>query len=236
RSSRLKHLTLACCDHISREGLTRAVTKFPKLEELHLILTPAWIYAGDIETISISCPLLKSFAFNRRGYMFRAVDNSCALAIAKNMPNLRHLGLLGNDMSDEGVKAILDGCPHLESLDLRQCFKVELLGDLDTRCSERIKDLRRPSDLIVDYEYYDEFSYDSYNLYYLENYYDHIDDDNGDNDDLYDSTYSVDHYFGGYERSDYWDQVEHNYWDATDRSRKGKMVTWQQSRRCSERM
>ncbi|GFP80173.1 putative F-box/LRR-repeat protein 21, partial [Phtheirospermum japonicum] len=98
------------------------------------------------ETISISCPLLKSLAFNNGGYRFWAVENSRALAIAENMPNLRHLGLTGNALSDEGVKAILDGCPHLESLDLQQCFKVELQGDLDKRCSEWIKDLRHPFD------------------------------------------------------------------------------------------
>ncbi|GFP81206.1 F-box protein skip19 [Phtheirospermum japonicum] len=157
RSSRLKRLRLACCDRISGKGLTKAVTKFPELEELHRFYRP-WIVAGDIETISIHCPLLKSFSLNNRGYRYRAVDDSCALAIAKNMPNLRHIGLFGSGLSDEGVKAILDGCPHLESLDLRRCFMVELLGGLEERCFEQIKDVRCPFDSIADYEWDGEVS------------------------------------------------------------------------------
>ncbi|GFP81198.1 putative F-box/LRR-repeat protein 23 [Phtheirospermum japonicum] len=213
RSSRLKRLTLAYCDCISRESLIRAVTKFPELEELHLISLPLiisssrWIVAGDIETISICCPKLKTFAFNNGGYRFRDVDNSRAFAIAKNMPNLRHLGLFGNALSDEGVRAILDGCPHLESLDLRQCYRVELLGDLDKRCSERIKDLRRPLDSTAeDDDIY--FSYiNSLEYCYGEDgrYYDRIDDD--------------DEYF-----YDDLGQIEVNYWDAKDRSKKGEIV------------
>ena len=49
-----------------------------------------------------------------------------ALAIAKNMPKLRHLLLNGNRVTNDGLQAILDGCPHLESLDLRKCFNVTL--------------------------------------------------------------------------------------------------------------
>ena len=42
-----------------------------------------------------------------------------ALAIAETVPGLRHLQLFGNRMTNDGLKAILDGCPQLESLDLR---------------------------------------------------------------------------------------------------------------------
>ncbi|KAL1188342.1 putative F-box protein [Cardamine amara subsp. amara] len=62
------------------------------------------------------------------------------------MPQLRHLQLLGNELTNTGLNAILDGCPHLEHLDLSQCFNINLVGDLKKRCLERIKDLRH-SDL-----------------------------------------------------------------------------------------
>lgn len=68
------------------------------------------------------------------------------------MPELRQLQLFGNKLTNDGLQAILDGCPHLESLDLRQCFNVTLTGNLGRRCAERIKHLRFPTDSTDDYE------------------------------------------------------------------------------------
>ncbi|KAL8033727.1 hypothetical protein ABFX02_13G177300 [Erythranthe guttata] len=154
RSSHLKRLRLACCDGISSHCFRESVKKFPELEELHLFFMPSILYE-DIEAIGISCPNLKSFTFNDRGYKLPLVDvnNNYAFAIAKSMPNLHHLRLFGNRLTDEGMQAILDGCPHLESLDLRQCYKVELGGDLGKRCSDRIKYLKQRYDSTSDYEW-----------------------------------------------------------------------------------
>lgn len=69
------------------------------------------------------------------------------------MPELRHLQLFGNKLTNDGLQTILDGCPHLESLDLRQCYNVTLGGNLEKRCVEQIKSLRRPSDSTHDYEF-----------------------------------------------------------------------------------
>ncbi|KAL6558833.1 hypothetical protein OROMI_019183 [Orobanche minor] len=159
RSCHLKRLRLGCCDCISGGGLTSAVKKFPELEELHLFFMP-FIHAGDIETISMSCPMLKSFTFNNRGYRFSDIDDSYALTVAKSMPNLRHLRLFGNRLSDEGLRAILDGCPHLGSLDLRQCFNVDLQGDLGKQCFRQIKEVRGPFASTADYEWDDEIGED----------------------------------------------------------------------------
>jgi hypothetical protein len=62
------------------------------------------------------------------------------------MSELHHLQLFGNKLTNDGLQSILDGCPHLESLYLRQCFNVTLAGNLGRRCAEQIKDLRRPHD------------------------------------------------------------------------------------------
>ncbi|KAL1207559.1 putative F-box protein [Cardamine amara subsp. amara] len=67
------------------------------------------------------------------------------------MPELRHLQLYGNGLTKTGLNAILDGCPHLEHLDLRECFNIDLVGDLEKRCSERIGVLRRPNDSTADF-------------------------------------------------------------------------------------
>ncbi|KAF2317847.1 hypothetical protein GH714_041163 [Hevea brasiliensis] len=79
--------------------------------------------------------------------------NEEALAIAEHMPHLRYLQIFGNKLTNEGLQAILDGCPHLESLDLRQCFNVNMDGHLGKRCIERIKDLRHPYDPTDDYPF-----------------------------------------------------------------------------------
>lgn len=129
---------------------------------MHLILPP--ILSEYIETIGVSCPKLKSFSFNKILCRDRLLDffqgvtpqsSVNAVAIAKSMPNLCHLGILGNDLNNEGLEAILDGCPCLESLDLRRCFILDLGGALGQRCRDKIKYLRLPSDSLGDYEWKD---------------------------------------------------------------------------------
>ncbi|KAH6793146.1 hypothetical protein C2S52_003623 [Perilla frutescens var. hirtella] len=162
RSSILKRLTLRCSYHISGMGLTEAVKKLPELEELHLMIMKN-VLAGDVKEIGISCPKLKSFSYNEHGSRVvlpdglqdydidgRFYGNDYALAIGKSMPNLRHLALLADGMQNDALQIILDGCPNLESLDIRQCFGLDLGGDLGKRCHEQIKDLRLPSDSVSD--------------------------------------------------------------------------------------
>lgn len=56
-------------------------------------------------------------------------------------------------MTDNGLRKILDCCPHLKSLDLRHCFNLSLRGDLEIRCIERIKKLWLPNDSTKGYEF-----------------------------------------------------------------------------------
>ncbi|KAL3616605.1 hypothetical protein CASFOL_014531 [Castilleja foliolosa] len=122
RSSHLKRLRLKCCNQIGGEALTTSIKKFPDLEELHLEFM-AFIFLKDIEAISISCPKLKSLTFFVTmikpshldfGSSIVEIDDSYALRIAKNMPNLRYLCLPGFRLSNEGRKAFLDNCPNLD--------------------------------------------------------------------------------------------------------------------------
>lgn len=107
-----------------------------------------------MKAIGHSCPRLKTLKLNCLGYeRSREKWDVDALSIAKSMPELRHLQLLGNCLTDIGVNAILDNCPHLIHLDLRKCFYVNLDGNLENRCSVRIKDLRHPNDSIADYTF-----------------------------------------------------------------------------------
>ncbi|KAL8468594.1 hypothetical protein ACS0TY_031693 [Phlomoides rotata] len=160
RSSDLKRLTLHACSWLTRKCLVEAVKKLPLLEELQLTILPS-VKAADVEAIGISCPMLKSFTFNRNGFSNPSViynldepnRNKYALAIAENMPNLCHLRFIGNTIDNEGLESILDGCPNLESLDLRQCFGLDLQQGLGKRCSKQIKHLKSPLDAVSEIQY-----------------------------------------------------------------------------------
>ncbi|KAM3284637.1 hypothetical protein P3S67_023436 [Capsicum chacoense] len=138
-SSQLRHLRLVSCDNISNGGLAAVAKNFPLLEELHIYLSA--ISKVDIEAVGRSCSQLKSFTLSDSGFRglegFRRLQidvNDQAMAIAVNMSELRHLALFGNTMTNEGLSAILDGCPRPQSLDLRHCHSIDLKGDLGTRC------------------------------------------------------------------------------------------------------
>ncbi|CAJ2640786.1 unnamed protein product [Trifolium pratense] len=72
--------------------------------------------------------------------------NDDAFVIAKTMPELRHLSMIDNRLTNVGLEAILDGCPLLESLDLQNCFLLDLRGSLGKRCCDQIKDFVLPPD------------------------------------------------------------------------------------------
>ncbi|CAG7859769.1 unnamed protein product, partial [Brassica rapa] len=147
RSSNLISLKLALVPPITAEGLTEALVKLPLLEELDV----SYCAVESLKVVGQSLPNLKTlklyFGFGPPGY----VSDDDALAIAETMHVLRFLQLVGNSSTDAGLKAILDNCPHLEHLDLRQYFNVYFSGDLERRCSERIKVLRRPNDSAHEY-------------------------------------------------------------------------------------
>jgi len=151
-SSQLKRLRLVHCYIISDEVLSEVAAKLPLLEEL--AISHCSLSKGALKAVGRCCPLLKSLKFNHKGYRTPHIEcDEEALAIAENMPGLHRLQIFGNKLTNDGVQAILDGCPHLESLDLRQCFNVTLARNLGRRCAEQIKDLRHPHDSTDDYEF-----------------------------------------------------------------------------------
>ncbi|OIV89185.1 hypothetical protein TanjilG_25391 [Lupinus angustifolius] len=158
-TNHLQRMRLLSCNDISEEGMIKAAKKLPLLEELDITISN--LSKDALEVIGHCCPLLKSLKFNMQvcGHPQFASDDE-AFAIAQTMPNLRHLQLFGNKLTNDGVLAILDGCPHLESLDIRQCFNVCLDGSLRKRCAEEIKDFRNPNAPTDDYEFDPEFDYE----------------------------------------------------------------------------
>ena len=178
--------------------MKEATAKLPLLEELGITLF--LLPKESLEDVGRCCPLLKSFKWNQRWYATGLSQTECdeeAVAIAKNMPELHHLQLIGNQLTNDGLQAILDGCPHLESLDLRRCFNVTLSGNLGRRCAERIKNLRHPNDSMDGYEFIAEqslyLSNDSTDDY---EFVDDIYDDDGSFDDDSDDIHDEDGSFG----------------------------------------
>ncbi|XVF81983.1 hypothetical protein PTKIN_Ptkin16aG0006400 [Pterospermum kingtungense] len=165
RTSNLRRLRLVMCWwNVSDHGLSKAASKFPFLEELEIYFCD--FDEDSIEVVGRCCPLLKTFKYNQEGSRFPSYrSDEEALAIAENMHGLRHLQLIGNKLTNRGLQAILDGCPYLESLDLRKCLRVNLEGDIGKRCAERIQNLRRPNDSIHDFEFAAEIDFDDYDGY-----------------------------------------------------------------------
>lgn len=136
RSSQLKHLHLAHCCYITNGGVSKMVKRFQSWDKVRL-------YCAHISGISIKltgscCPRFKNFKLNNKGYRCpRNGFDKDALAIAENMPGRRHLQLFENRITSDGLLAILRNCPHLESLDIHQCFNACSAGpDLSVKLFE----------------------------------------------------------------------------------------------------
>ncbi|CDY15618.1 BnaA08g29020D [Brassica napus] len=158
-SSKLRSLKLAMCYLIENEGLIEVIAKLPLLEVLEVSYCS--LSGEPLEPIvPSSCPNQMTLGNN---------CDDVALAIAESMPGLTRLQLFGNRLTNFGLNAILDRCPNLEYLDLRQCINVDIVGDMERRCYERIKVLRRPNDPVDDYPYgvsdVDEMSEEYYGNY-----------------------------------------------------------------------
>ena len=155
----MKSLQLSLCDKVSNEGLAEAVKGFPQLEELDI--TFCSVYGDVCESVGKACPQLKCLRLNERwndvgrglaSYEESMDDDTEALGIANNMPELRDLQLIGNNLTNDGLMAILVHCPHLESLDIRQCFNLRIDDAMKSRCA-RIANLKLPHDAITDFKY-----------------------------------------------------------------------------------
>ncbi|XP_023634256.1 putative F-box/LRR-repeat protein 23 [Capsella rubella] len=143
RSSNLRSLKLPNCFLVTDEGVAKAVVKLPLLEELDISFCG---FTGDsVRVVGQSCPKMKMFLATE----FLHCESNCesndiAIAIGETMPELRYLELGWNRLNNTGLNAILDGCPHLEHLDLSFCFNLTHVSLMEMRLPERIRVLRLP--------------------------------------------------------------------------------------------
>ncbi|CAN6251386.1 unnamed protein product [Urochloa humidicola] len=158
RAPLLKSLQLSLCHHISNEGFAEAISCFPQLEELDV--TFCSLHGSVCDTIGRACPQLIRFRLNERWSILQSEfapyegmdDDTEALGIASTMPGLQELQLIGNNLTNDGLMVILDRCPHLQSLDIRQCYNIQMDDAMKSKCA-RIPDLKLPHDSISDFKY-----------------------------------------------------------------------------------
>uniref|UniRef100_A0A0E0LS56 F-box domain-containing protein n=1 Tax=Oryza punctata TaxID=4537 RepID=A0A0E0LS56_ORYPU len=136
----LKSLRLISCRGVTNIGLMEAIKKFPMLEELELS------FCNNPEVVAKACLDLKRFraiypCFYHVANLDKYNKDEEALGIA-TMCELRFLQLFGSKLT-KGLTAILDSCPHLEHLDIRHCYNVDMDAALRAKCA-RIKALKLP--------------------------------------------------------------------------------------------
>ncbi|KAJ4752492.1 RNI-like superfamily protein [Rhynchospora pubera] len=173
RTSVLKRLCLISCWQLYGEAIIETARRQPLLEELQI--TFGSFSENMTEIVGRECPQLKSFKFNNTWYNLPPfgpddneylVDDEGAFGIANTMHQLRHLQLIGNRMNshfsfgsqtlfrmtNKGLKAILDGCPHLETLDIRRCRNVKMDADMRAYCA-KLKTMRLSEDSLDGYQF-----------------------------------------------------------------------------------
>jgi len=117
------------------------VKKLPLLEKLDISFSNN-LSEDSIEVVGRHCPRLNSLKYG--GIVVDNNGNDVSFSIAKTMPGLRHLKISGDMPTDDGLLAIFDGCPRLESLDLRGCCCFSFSESLEKKCREQIKDFGLP--------------------------------------------------------------------------------------------
>ncbi|KAM3243396.1 hypothetical protein ACQJBY_055369 [Aegilops geniculata] len=142
RAPLLKSLHLIKHCDVTSETFAKAIMKFPLLEELELWECETHD-TGVFDLVAMACPQLKHLkhvkdrGYSRYIWLEYPTDNNEALAIAK-MHELRSLKLFHGGLDNQGLTTILDGCPHLEYLDIRYCDNIIMDSRMRAKCA-RIK-------------------------------------------------------------------------------------------------
>ncbi|CAL5010820.1 unnamed protein product [Urochloa decumbens] len=153
RSPALKEFGLISCFGVSNKGFTKLISKFPQIENLQLEFCHNISGREVYEAIGKSCTQLKRFSLMRTGYIIGEVVGIAA------MHELRSLTVHVGGLTNKDLASVLDGCSHLEHLDLSCCFGIGVSEDaVRTRCPG-IKSLILPRMYYEDDDYYDAVQY-----------------------------------------------------------------------------
>ncbi|KAJ3693580.1 hypothetical protein LUZ60_009060 [Juncus effusus] len=142
RTSMLKSLRVISSDRISNERILETVKRQPLLEELEI--TNLYIGNKLPGLVEEALPNLKQFKLNYVPCNIPPLlndeaedfNNALAFGIAKTMHQLRSLQLTRNGLTNKGLRAILEGRPHLETLEMCRCYNVKMDSDMRARCAK----------------------------------------------------------------------------------------------------
>lgn len=133
-------------DYESSEDLVQALMKLPLLKELELCLKYYIEYTDEnmLQSVCKACPHLKKLIL----IYFPPSEDKLKMLIDGEIPlmlKLHTLELYDCDLEVEGLEAILNSCPVLETLHINGYFdKREMDKELRMKCA-RVKNLTLPT-------------------------------------------------------------------------------------------
>ncbi|CAM0907892.1 unnamed protein product [Alopecurus aequalis] len=135
----LKRLHLVGYNPISNGVSANAIRNFPLLEELQLV--NCFGVEQMLQVVAKWCPCLKHFTLVEEICHYHRIKSNDlkAFAIAR-MHGLRSLVLVGHDLSNQGLTTIIDNCPHLEYLKIRDCCDINMDSNLTAKCARILID------------------------------------------------------------------------------------------------
>ncbi|TKW08509.1 hypothetical protein SEVIR_6G032600v4 [Setaria viridis] len=145
RANSLKSIQLTNCWYLWTQKLSRFASKCPLLEEIEFSyqkMLPELIrHLGSVhpnlKCLRISLPSIwQNGVHMEYDESWEAGKNEEAFAIAESLHELRFLQMAGRCLSNDGVYAIIQGCPHLECLDITKCCHVYVNDELRAHCAK----------------------------------------------------------------------------------------------------
>ncbi|KAH9320895.1 hypothetical protein KI387_015534 [Taxus chinensis] len=139
RCPNVQRLSIKACQNVTDMSVCRIASGCPKIEELDISYCHN-ISCASLEKIGANCKYLTTIKRNmlnsldpseHRGVvpteyvrMAPLSGDEEAAVFVKSVPNLKHLEMKFSKLSPKGLKALVDGCPNLEHLDLFGCSNL----------------------------------------------------------------------------------------------------------------